>query len=165
MFLKSILIILCFSSYFSRCIKALRYINRRERAFVRGISGVLLCFAFLFLHVCVWQSGIWLMILFYTYHLCPSCLLQLYAQWPGRLICACGTDWFSRAWLGRGMGRIRRGQQSLCPFVPLLSAIVPSSSAARLAEAVFLCFSLSHRGMSVASCSRSWVPHHPLVVP
>lgn len=111
MFLKSILIILCFSSCFSRFIKALRYINRWERAFVRGISGVLFCFAFLFLHVCIWQSGIWLMILFYTYHLCPSCLLQFYAQWPGRLICAYGTDLFTRVWLGRGMGRIRRGSR------------------------------------------------------
>lgn len=88
--------------------------------------------------------------------LCCSHILQVYAQGPGRLICADCPACFSRVWLVRGTGRISEEEREvmlLCPPSPS-----PESIAARLAKAVSLGFYLLQGGLAVVYCC-CWPRH------
>lgn len=68
--------------------------------------------------------------------LCCSHILQFYAQWPGRLICADYTDCFSRVWFVRGTGRLSEEEREVTPLCSPSSS--PQSIAARLGKVVSL---------------------------
>lgn len=121
------------------------------RACVGEISGVSLCSALL-CYFCVfvlWQSGVWAD----DFTLVPALLTH------PLVLCSVAWGWSLLitliAFLGFGLWEALEEYQkrgAFMPFVPLLQATAPSSTAAKLAEAVSLGFSLSRRGMAVASC-------------
>lgn len=132
----------------------------------------LVCFTLLFLCVCAlteWCLGWWFYTCPCTAHTSFSFMLNGLRGWS-LLITLIAFLGFG---LWEALEEYQKKRGAFMPFVPLLKATVPSSTAAKLAEAVSLGFSLSRRVMAVVSCccprclnSPCWLPYPcPFLVP